>query len=274
MVQDNDEFIPVSQAPLTDNHFLLPLAGDRYAPRTLTSKARHQDLRHFLEVYDHLCSHYKVTSRAEKCKGIITYCSSRIAKMIERLPSFIQGNYSHLTKDLYYFLTDEDNSYSISKIEALTKKWRKRKIESLEQFKRYHRKYFEIMGKAIGSETINQNEYNRYFWEGIHHTLRRRIEDRLSVLDPELDVSVPFSMDDVIKAVENIFNRRRFDQHLITEDGDESDASEPDPYKVTNPLTDSEDEKNNSDDSDTQKTSWKEKSPRPLCLSSITTQKE
>ena len=250
MVQDNDDFTIVPQAPLTNNHFLLPLSGDRYAPRTLTSKARHHDLRHFLEVYDHLCSHYKITSEAEKCKGILAYCSSRVAKMIEQFPSYIQGSYSDMTQDLYYFLADEDNSYSISKIEALTKKWRKRKIETLEQFKHYHRKYFEVMGKAIGSEIINQKEYNRYFWEGLHHTLRRRIEDRLSVLDPDLDVSVPFDMSDVIKAVKNIFNRKRFDQHLISEDGYGSDSTEPDDYKVSNLLTDSEDEKNNSDDSD------------------------
>ena len=88
--------------PLTDNHFLLPLPGAKYAPRTLTFKRRPHELTHFLEVYDHLCAHYHVTSEVEKCKGIVTYCTSKVGRTVEKLPSYIRGNYRELVKDLYY----------------------------------------------------------------------------------------------------------------------------------------------------------------------------
>ena len=111
--------------PLTDNHFLLPLPGARYAPRTLTFKGGKQELTHFLEVYDHVCTHFGVTDTSEKCKGITPYCTSKVARMIARLPSYIDGNYRDLITDLYYFLEDEDDSYNIGRVGSFTRKWRK-----------------------------------------------------------------------------------------------------------------------------------------------------
>ena len=84
----------------------------------------------------------------------------------------------------------------------------------MEQFKRYHEKFLELLGRAIGARAVAPKEYHRHFWEGIPRFLREKIEDRLSVLNPNLDVSVPFEMKTVIKAVQIIFNCKRFDQHL------------------------------------------------------------
>ena len=76
--------------------------------------------------------------------------------MVEKLPSFINRDYRRLVKDLYYFLDDDDHTYSISKVQSFTKKWRQRWIESLDQFKHYHRKYLELVGKAAGSKSITE----------------------------------------------------------------------------------------------------------------------
>ena len=236
--------------PLTNNHFLLPLPGSKYAPRTLTFKRRQHELAHFLEVYDHICSHYDITDSAERCKGIITYCTSRVARMVEKLPSFNQGDYGKLVKDLVYFLEDDDHTYSINKVQSFTRRWRHKRIESLEHFKRYHRKYLELVGKAVGSRSMTESDYNRYFWEGIHSSLRRKIENRMLVTDPDLDVSVPFDDHQVVKAAGYIFNRRRFDQHLFgkaTYNSSDTD-SEDNNYKHKQAASDSEsDEEDDSD---------------------------
>ena len=234
-------------SPMSGSHYLLPLPGNKYAPRSLTFKGKEQELIHFLEVYDRLCAHYKVTDNKERCKGIPAYCAPKIARMVRKLPSYVQGNYPKLVKDLYYFLKDEDVTYSLSKVEKFTRKWRKRKIETSEQFKRYHRKYLEIVGEAVGTYNMSDRDCNRYFWEGIHHTLRKRIDDRLSVLDPDLDVSVPFEMEDIVKAAAHLFNRKHFDQHLIrrsAEDSSDSETNEED-YKPSHVFSDSEDDKEN-----------------------------
>jgi hypothetical protein len=253
----NPQNPPANVPPLTNNHFLLPLPGARYAPRTLTFKGGRQELTHFLEVYNHVCAHFSITDSSEKCKGITPYCTSKVARMIARLPSYIDGNYRDLIKDLYYFLEDEDDSYDIGKVGSFTRKWRKRKVESMTQFKRYHRKYLELVGKARGAHKMTDEDFNRYFWEGIHYTLRQRIEDRMTVADPFLDVSTPFNMNEVVKAIGHLFNKKRFDQHLrkrASYDSSESESEE-DSHKTKKPiLSDSEEEDDKySDDTDNPK---------------------
>ena len=149
--------------PLTNDHILLPLPGKKYVPRTLTSRPQQDELTHFLVVYNHLCSHYHITSSKEKCKGIITYCSPKLAKRLQRLSPYIRGDYKQLVEYLQYFVEEEDNTYDIGKVESFTRKWRKQKLESIQQFKHYYRKYLELVGKAIGSHNISNRECNRYF---------------------------------------------------------------------------------------------------------------
>jgi len=80
-------------------------------------------------------------------------------------------------------------------------------METKKHFKQYHRKYLELVGMALAAGHISEQDNNRHFWEGIHHSLRRRIEDRMLVVDPDLDVSTPFDMRKVVKAVEHIYNK-------------------------------------------------------------------
>ena len=274
MTQDEIDSYPQlpfesSKDPLTNNHYLLPLFHEKFAPsKLLSTKAKHQELGHFLEFYKHLCSRYELTDLKEKCKGLHGYCTPKMAKMIERLPSYIKGDFKRLIDDLYYFLEGEDESYNLAKVDSFTRKWRKRAVASLENFKRYHRKFLELVGRAIGTGKIDQKEYNRFFWEGIHRSLRKKIEDRLMVIDPNLDVSVPFEMEDVIKAVKAIFNRKRFDQHLLgnKDYGSESETEEEN-YRPTRLLSDSgsEGQDSGSDDSDApKKKHTKKKTPTPL----------
>jgi len=259
--------------PLVNNHFLLPLPGGKYAPRTLTFRRRKHELTHFLEVYDHICSHYKITDEAEKCKGVITYCTSKVARMVEKLPSFNTGDYTGLVKDLYYFLEDDDHTYSISKVQSFTKKWRQRRIESLDQFKRYHRKYLELVGKAAGTRSMTEGDFNRYFWEGIHSSLRRKIENRMLVTDPDLDVSVPFAIGHVVKAAGYILNRRRFDQHLFggssyNSSDTDSDSDAYRPKRVASDDTDS-DQGEDSDESHESRTPFIRKKKLPSSPKSL-----
>ena len=242
--------------PLVNDHCLLPLPRGKYAPRTLMLKGQQHELKNFLGVYEHLCAHYRITSSDEKCKGLITYCSPKVGRTVERFPSFIMGDYDQLVEDLEYFQEEEEDTYNVGLMAAFTKKWRKRKMETKKIFKQYHRKYLELVGKALASGHISNEDNNRHFWEGIHRSLRKRIEDRMLVVDPDLDVSTPFDMQKVVKAVGHIYNRHRFDQHLLEtsvsySSASESDTEEEDHYKPPKKSTfDSDSEKEESEDSD------------------------
>ena len=205
-------------------------------------------MKQFIKNYDHFCADLGVTDPEEKCQGILAYCSTKVGKMIEKLPSFNQGEYQDLVGDLQYFLGKEEDPYSLYQVNAFTRKWRKQKIGSLDQFKRYHRKFLELTGKAIGSKIMSLNESNRCFWEGLPGNLRRKIEDRLRIANPHIDTSIPFERDKVVQAVESIFNRKRFDQHLFIKSGYGSSEteSEEEEYRPSHLHSDSEEDKEES----------------------------
>ena len=227
---------------ITNDHYLLPLIQEKYAPKKhLSHHSTHSELEHLLEHYDHLCLKFRITNSKEKCKGLYNYCGRKLRETIRGMPSYVRGDFDIFIRDLKYFLREEDDSYNLAKVDRLTRKWRARSISSLEEFKRYHRKFLELVGRAIGKETIDERECNRHFWEGINRSLRNRIEERLQLLNPDLDVSVPFDMEDVIRAANAIFNRRRFDQHLLIKRtyGSDTDSDEED-YRPSHIKSDSE----------------------------------
>ena len=110
--------------------------------------------------------------------------------------------------DLTYFAEGDDGSYNQCEVRHFTHKWRKRTIETLDAFKVYHQKFLKLLGKAIGTGAISDQECSQNFWEGIPRSLCQRIETRLLVLNPQLDVSEPFKMEDIVQAVKAIFNRK------------------------------------------------------------------
>jgi hypothetical protein len=249
--------------PVSNHHYLLPLPRDKYAPkRKLTTRTRYHELLHFLQFYDHLCTHYQLTSEDEKCKGLIEYCSSGMAEKIESFPSFVQGDYTTLVENLKYFMEGEDDSYDITAIGAFTKKWRKRKVESLEHFKRYHGQYLQLLGRAKGTGAIDQKDYNRYFWEGIHYSFRKRIEKGLLAQNPRLDLTVPFMLEDVVATAKALFNKKRFDQYLLARQNKGSDTdSDEDGIRPLRVFSDSEEEEEGSEDSEGHKIRYFRKKP-------------
>ena len=212
----------------------------------LSSKTGPTELKRFLAHFNYLCTQHEITDPAEKCEGLIPYCTTPVINMIERLPSYVQRNYEELVNDLYYFMEGEDDTYDIGEIIHFTKKWRKKPFDSIRTFKQYHKGFLAHTGKAIGEETIDKKEYNRYFWEGIHSHLRKWIEERLAVLDPNLNTSIPFEMKQVVAAAKAIYPKDQFDRHL-----DRIDTKLRKDYRPSHIFSESEDDEDReSEDSD------------------------
>jgi len=245
---------PDLHEPYSPSHLysVLPAPGSKYAPPTFYGHP--YELDHFLEVYEQTCLRHRITTSQDKYKGLILYCSPKIAKTIRSLPSHKDRDFEQLQGELQYFYGDEQGTYNIGKVEKFTSTWRQRKMISIDMFKRYHRKYLELVGEAREQKRISTWDYNRYFWEGLNESLRHRIEHRMSAMNPDLDVSIPFSISKVVKGAEYILSPHRFDQHLQDRGGYHSSDTEPEsdpPVKQRksrmDPDSEDESDKNNKD---------------------------
>ena len=236
-----------------NSYINLPAPGSKHAPNQF--KGRKYELEPFLEYYEQACERYSVTTSRDKYKGLIQYCAPKVIKTLKSLPSHKDKAYTRLVEELKYFYGDDEAIYNVNKVEAFATKWRQRKISDLEQFKKYHRKYLEIVGEAREADRITSWDYNRFFWEGLHESLRRKVENRMLTTNPDLDVTTPFKISKVVKAAEHILSPHRFDQHLLTRSGyNSSDVDETDVPPKPKPSSKpkyrevSEDDSDDSDD--------------------------
>ena len=99
-------------------------------------------------------------------------------------------------------------------------------MRSLDQFKTYKLKFHGLVGTAREKRKISSRDVNRYFWEGLNESFRSRVEARMLVTNPDLDVSVPFTIKAITEGADYILNPNRFDQHLTTRKGYQSSDSD------------------------------------------------
>ena len=186
-------------------------------------------MKRFLDYFQKTCIRYNITAPEDKYQGLLQYCSDRVLDTLDSLNSSETQDYDMLVKELKYFYGKNEAAYSVGKVEAFTAKWRQRPITSIDQFKRYHRKYLELVGEAKKFSQISLWDYHRYFWEGLPEKFRIKAEYRMLATDPNLDVSVPFEIFMVVKAAEYLLSPNRFDKHLISHTNYLSSETEPEP---------------------------------------------
>ena len=78
-----------------------------------------------------------------------------------------------------------------------------------------------------------------YFWKGIPHKFRERLEHRLMSQSPIHDIYKSLTIDDVKKVAKTLLQHDRFDSERLSSDSEESES-------------DSNDESSESDDSSTE----------------------
>lgn len=198
----------------TGSYIDLPSPGSKQAPKTF--KGHHRDVERFLAHFKYLCHQKAVIGPKEKCLGLVQYCSYDVADLLEGLEEYEKDDYDGLIKKFQHLYDGgrRKGEYHIGHIEEFTRAWRGEDIQTLEVFKQYHREYIQVAGVLKSAGRIDTKEFNRGFWEGLNRDTRDRIERRMTDDDPKLDLTIPFELDQVVKAAEHIFNRNRFDKHL------------------------------------------------------------
>ena len=221
---DHREFRPTTIKFKT--HLDLPAPNRARAPTTFDGTPG--TLEPFLETYEYLCQRYEIISSKEKYQGLIRYCSAAVAKLLRGLPSHRKRSYLTLLEEVKYFFGDRSECLNLAKLERFTRRARQKKMKTIRQFQRYQLRFHQMVGPALEKKKISTKDANRYFWEGLDENFRARVEARMLATNPELDVSVPFSIDDIRQGADYILNPNRFDQHLAVKDNYESSDSESD----------------------------------------------
>ena len=196
----------------------LPLVGSKQAPPKF--KGHHRDLERFIERFQHVCQEYHVLDSAHKCRGILQYCSSSVAEVIENFDGYKNEDFEELLEDLMWFFDGgkRRSEYHLGYLEEFTRAWREEEIANLDMFKQYQREFIRIAGALKTAEQLEEKAYRKWFWVGFHPRTRKELEIKILNDDPGFDIRQPFPIPQIVKAAKHIFSRNRFDKDLLEEE--------------------------------------------------------
>jgi hypothetical protein len=125
---------------------MMPSCGFKAVPAKF--KGSHEDVKKFLKKFNQMCKVYNVPKDQDKCEHILDYCSSKVVKLFEALPSYKDQDWTRLEKDIlcYYNTELRETRYKVYNICSLTQKWRYKRIKDLTQWKKYLCEFMTIAG--------------------------------------------------------------------------------------------------------------------------------
>ena len=189
-----------------------------------------QDLNHLLE-------QYQVVSEADKCKGVLEYCSQTVQDFIQSNIHFSVPNWTRLQAEIL-------NAYDADRLESRVRpadlvdfinQNSIQTMSNLTQWKKYYREYKARAGFLKMKGQLTDLQYNGYFWYGIPNQVRSILEEKLFARYPNYDTTDPWPVENVTTLAETYFKRDRFTEKLLPlpvyglnykEDEDSDDESE------------------------------------------------
>ncbi|TDL24411.1 hypothetical protein BD410DRAFT_719236, partial [Rickenella mellea] len=204
----------------TRSLFDMPPLGVRGAPSKF--KGDFDDVERFLDRVDRLLKHNNVADDKEQVQCLLDYCSKDVREVIKGLTDFQTPNWKELQKAVKKIYNSDQSLYKFKEkdLKNLTKRSQKKMISSIKRFREYQRAFIRIAGFLLARNKITVAQKAKYFWKGLHSTLRTRIEHRLVSMNPKLDPTAPFDESKIVEAVEYLMRQDRFD-----DTDDESDKS-------------------------------------------------
>ncbi|KIM55666.1 hypothetical protein SCLCIDRAFT_134240 [Scleroderma citrinum Foug A] len=182
----------------------MSLLGMKSAPELF--RGDHSHIRNFLDHYERFCALHNVVDDQEKVHSILQYCSTKVQETIEGMIHYHIPDWDRLKHDLLkYFDTDlSDERFYERDLKNFVVNSMRCPIHSLIAFWSYNRDFICIGGWLRNQERISEDEFNRYFWAGLPSSFRHLINSHLLLLNPNLDVTHPFSYSEVTKAAEQL----------------------------------------------------------------------
>lgn len=245
----------------------LPIVGTKGSPKKF--KGRAEDVLPFIQHYTRLCAKHGVTDVKEKLENITHYCSRHVREFLEGLDSYRKGDWDTFLKDFkeYYNADRDERRFRVRDLERFVAHCRARSssMKTLDQWRKYDRGFIRIGGWLLEKGKITPDEHATYFWKGIPHKFRDRLENRLMGQYPSHDLAKPFTIERIERVAKALLQRNRFDkERMPSEDEIETDSD-----IFTD--SDSDSDSDNSDDDDKDKKSSKKKSKKKKTKKSIRT---
>jgi hypothetical protein len=112
---------------------IMPSYSSKGAPDKF--KGCHEEVKKFLKKFNQICKTYNVPKDQDKCEHILDYCSSKVVKFIEALPSYKEKDWIRLETDIlsYYDAELRETRYKVHNIQSLTQHWRHKRMKDLTQ---------------------------------------------------------------------------------------------------------------------------------------------
>jgi hypothetical protein len=163
MTQHRSSYSALYVPPLT----LLPLPRERNAPKKF--KGKYYEVTPFIEHYSRLLDQFHVTSDADRCKGILQYCSEKVQDFIRASQYYQNPDWTLLEAEIlkYYDADRNEQKYRLADLTNFLKSSHNSTIPNLSHWKKYYREYCSMAGHLYSNGRINDDDFNGYFWYGI-----------------------------------------------------------------------------------------------------------
>ncbi len=192
----------------------MPIRGSKLAPKTF--KGNYHKVTGFIRHYIRLLDQHQVILEADKCQGILEYCSQKVKDFIKASIYYQVPNWQQLQNEIlkYYDADREESRYRVADLTAFVQQSSLQIISDLAQWKRYYREYFAIAGFLKQKGIIDNKIYTGYFWYGIAPHLQKAFEEKLYINYPHFDASNPWPIDYLDEVANIYFKRNKFPQRL------------------------------------------------------------
>jgi hypothetical protein len=208
--------VPITSTTVPPSNTIidLPLKGHKKVPKTFTGDYR--KVKDFFINIESTCNRENVSSSKEKCKAVVQYCSQEVTNVINGLISYKEEDYDRLKNDIIFIYDGErtEVEYGIADIRPFIKEWNKKKIRDLPTYKSFYKEFQKIVRWLYVQDKVTEDEYKLWFWAGLPKRFRRKIEERLRVNNPTLDVTKPFEIKSITKVVQKMYTQDRFENQI------------------------------------------------------------
>jgi len=184
---------------------LMPRRDGKHAPEFF--KGDYKKVTRFIEHYKFLLESHHVTSEADKCRGILEYCSPSVQDFIQGNPHYITPDWQALQKEILDIYDAERMEIRVhpSEFYRFLDLSRKKTISHLSQWKKYHRRYLSLAGHLKRSKHLEDDTYQGYYWYGIPRHLQGILELKLQARYPNFDSADPWPISAVREAAKTYF---------------------------------------------------------------------
>jgi len=193
----------------------MPIQRAKNAPKTFRGKPR--AVEHFFAHLEQLFTQYHVVTQQDKCHYLKSYCSSKVQDFIISSQNYQNSDYTELKKEIlkYYDADKSQNRYRPFDLSEFLRNSRHNSMNSLTQWRKFYLKYSTIAGQLQQKGIINDREYRTRIWLGFPKQLRVVLETLLRTQVPNHDLSIPYSIPQLSKAIETHFQRDKFTDMLF-----------------------------------------------------------